>query len=146
MDIRVGAMKPFSSTLHATLEPIGGSRFSNQRARDKLITFPDLAGPTYDEDRCRIDLSSKVVPQSAGHNTIVSSGYSVLSHSNKEISQLHGFQTSGVVSPLPIGKLEAQVSMSHTSQLSLPVTSTLHDVAQRFYPPLLTRDRKCLLV
>ncbi|PQQ15605.1 hypothetical protein Pyn_28998 [Prunus yedoensis var. nudiflora] len=92
MDIRVGAMKPFSSILHATLEPIGGSHFSNQRARDRLITFPDLAGPSYDKDRCRIDLSSKVVPQSVGHNAIISSDYSVLSHSNRRSASYMDFK------------------------------------------------------
>ncbi|KAH0977023.1 hypothetical protein GBA52_026742 [Prunus armeniaca] len=65
MDIRVGAVKPFSSTLHATLEPVGGLRFSDQRACDRSITFHDLAGSSCDGNRHQIDLSSEVVPQSA---------------------------------------------------------------------------------
>ncbi|KAH0976958.1 hypothetical protein GBA52_026677 [Prunus armeniaca] len=65
MDIRVGAVKPFSSTLHATLEPVGGLRFSYQRACDRSITFHDLAGSSCDGNRHQIDLFSEVVPQSA---------------------------------------------------------------------------------
>ncbi|CAL9021226.1 unnamed protein product [Prunus brigantina] len=71
MDIRVGVVKPFSSTLHATLEPVGGSRFSNRRANDRSITFHDLAGPSCDENCHQIDLSSEVVPQSADTTTVI---------------------------------------------------------------------------
>ncbi|PQM35493.1 uncharacterized protein Pyn_32763 [Prunus yedoensis var. nudiflora] len=131
MDIRVGVMKPFSSSLHASLEPFGGPRFSDRRARDRSITFSELAGPSCDEDRRWHNPSSAVVLQSPEHNLAVGSGYLDLSPSIQEISQLHGFQKSEAVSPLPVGKLKAQVSMSHTSQLGLSGTVILYDPAQR---------------
>ncbi|KAL6278725.1 hypothetical protein ACE6H2_022326 [Prunus campanulata] len=134
MDIRVGVVKPFSSSLHASLEPFGGPRFSERRARDRSITFSELAGPSCDEDRRRPESLPPVVLQSPEHNLAVDSGYSDLSPSIQEINQLHGFQKSEAVSLFPVGKLKAQVSMSHTSQLGLSGTSTLHDLAQMVEP------------
>ncbi|CAL8990198.1 unnamed protein product [Prunus brigantina] len=120
MDIRVGGVKPLNSTLHATLEPFGGPRFSDRRTRDRSINFPDLVGLSCDEDCRRIETSSVVAPEPAVHNTAVSCGYLDLSPSSKELRQLHGLQGSqkpAAVSLLPTDKLEAQVSMSTTSTL-----------------------------